>query len=203
MPQLLIFGAGGHGRVVADAALLAPIPAIVVASDRNADICHGELLPAVSLMDVKAANLLNASVHIAIGSNHAREKEAGLWGLHRLVSVCHPAAHLSPFCQVAAGSFVAAGAVIAPAAVLGVGVIVNHGVVVDHDVQIGDFSHIAPNATLGGHVSVGRRVLIGAGAVVLPSVSIADDVTVGAGAVVTVNLTAPGTYTGIPARKIK
>ncbi|MES2943188.1 MAG: NeuD/PglB/VioB family sugar acetyltransferase [Pseudomonadota bacterium] len=202
-PQLLIFGAGGHGRVVADAALLAPNPPTVVASDRNADICHGELLPSVCLKDAKTAQLLNASVHIAIGSNQAREKEAGFWGHYRLLSVFHPAACVSPFCRVAAGSFVAAGAVIAPGAVLGVGVIVNHGAVVDHDVQVGDFSHIAPNASLGGHVSVGRRVLIGAGAVILPSVSIADDVTVGAGAVVTTNLTAPGIYAGIPARKIK
>lgn len=201
--MLLIFGAGGHGRVVADAALRSPNPPAIIASDRNPAACSGELLPSVALKDPDAAQLLDVAVHIAIGNNRAREKEAAFWGHERLVSVFHPLASLSPFGRVAAGSFVAASAVLAPGAVLGMGVIVNHGAVVDHDVQVGDFSHIAPNATLGGNARVGRRVLIGAGAVVLPSVSIADDVTVGAGAVVTADLTVAGTYAGLPARKMK
>ena len=53
--------------------------------------------------------------------------------------------------------------------------IINHGAVVDHDCTIGDFSHIAPNATLGGSVRVGSNVLIGTGANILPGVSVADD----------------------------
>jgi UDP-3-O-[3-hydroxymyristoyl] glucosamine N-acyltransferase len=73
---------------------------------------------------------------------------------------------------------------------------------VDHEAVVGAFSHIAPNASLGGQAKLGQRVLVGSGAVVLPSVVIGDDVTIGAGSVVTTHLLEPGTYAGAPARKI-
>lgn len=201
--SLMVFGAGGHGRVVADAALLEKCWATIFASDRNPSSCQGELLPGIQLLGVDAALGSNVSVHIAIGSSLARQKEAGLWGHERLASVIHPAAVVSRFCSMAAGCFVAAGAVVGPAAAIGACVIINHGAVIDHDVEVGAFSHIAPNAVLGGHVKAGRRVLIGAGAVVLPLMVIGDDVTVGAGAVVNGHLLEPGVYAGIPARKIQ
>ena len=75
---------------------------------------------------------------------------------------------------------------LAPGAQLGLGVIINHAAVVEHDVRVGAFLHIAPGTVLGGAEHIGARVLIGAGAVVLPGVSVCDDVVIGAmiGAVV-------------------
>ena len=81
--------------------------------------------------------------------------------------------------------------------------IVNHGAVVDHDVQVGDFSHVAPLAALSGNVRIGARVLVGAGAQVLPGVRVADDVVIGAGSVVRAHLAEPGVYAGVPARRIR
>lgn len=199
---LLIFGAGGHGRVLVDAALLAHQWSRIVVSDRSLPENQAELLPGIQLCTVAAAQDLDALVHIAIGNNHFRQKEAGAWGFDRLVTVVHPAAIVSVFSSLGAGCFVAAGAVVGPCAQVGTGVIVNHGAVVDHDVEVGSFSHIAPNASLGGHARLGQRVLIGTGAAVLPSIVISDDVTIGAGSVVNVDLMEPGTYAGIPARKI-
>lgn len=199
---LLVFGAGGHGRVVAEAAMLENYWHSIHASARSLPSGQSELLPGINLLEVDAVSALNPAIHIAIGNNQAREKEAAAWGYERLVSVVHPAATVSRFSSIASGCFVAAGAVVGPMAVVGMGVIVNHGAVIDHDVEVGAFSHIAPNASLGGHAKVGRRVLIGSGAVVLPSVMIGNDVTVGAGSVVSADLLESGTYTGIPARKI-
>ncbi|MES2910448.1 MAG: NeuD/PglB/VioB family sugar acetyltransferase [Pseudomonadota bacterium] len=201
--SLMIFGAGGHGRVVADAALLEGSWPEVFASDRNASSCQGELLPGVQLRPVDALSSADIGVHIAIGNNRARQQEAAVCGHERLVSVIHPAATVSPFSYISKGSFVAAGAIVGPAASVGVGVIVNHGAVVDHDVEVGAFSHIAPNAVLGGHVKTGQRVLVGAGAVVLPMKIVGDDVTIGAGTVVNEDLLEPGVYAGIPVRKIQ
>ena len=201
-PSLLIFGAGGHGRVLVDAALLMNRWSRIVVSDRKLPDNQSELLPGIELLTVLTTQALDISVHIAIGNNQFRQREAGAWGLERLVSVVHPGAIVSVFSSVGAGCFVAAGSVVGPSAHVGMGVIVNHGAVVDHDVLVGSFSHIAPNASLGGHVKLGQRVLIGSGAVVLPSIVIGDDVTVGAGSVVNTNLLEPGTYAGIPARKI-
>lgn len=202
--SLLLFGAGGHARVVADAALLREGCGRIFGSDRDALRCRGELVPGVDLLPVGDVMLKDFSaVHIAIGSNAAREKEADAWGHERLATVMHPASVVSPLAAVGRGCFVAAGAIVGPGASMGMGVIVNHGAVVDHDVQLGAFCHVAPNATLGGAVHVGRRVLVGAGAVVLPGVVIADDVVIGAGAVVMAPLLSAGTYVGVPARRIQ
>ncbi|WP_457279354.1 acetyltransferase [Polaromonas sp. P5_D5] len=201
--SLIVFGAGGHGRVVADAALRGKRWTHIVASDRDPQRCHGELLPGVDLLGVQGLAVFPYLIHIAIGNNLSREREAVLWGYSRLASLIHPAAQVSPFCTIGEGCFAAACAVIAPSARVGVCVIVNHGAVVDHDALVGSFSHIAPNAVLGGEVKVGQRVLIGSGAVVLPGIVIADDVTVGAGAVVRANLVDAGVYAGVPARRIK
>ncbi|HSV35307.1 MAG TPA: acetyltransferase [Ramlibacter sp.] len=202
MPGLLILGAGGHGRVVADAALRAGAWDAVAATDRNASRCQGELLPGVALLDPAPSLAAAAHVHIAIGSARSREQEAAqVTG--SLATVVHPQASLSRAARVGEGCFIAAQAIVGPCAVLGRCVIVNHGAVVDHDVTVGDFSHIAPLAALGGAVKIGQRVLIGSGASVLPGVSIGDDVIVGAGAVVNVDLRDAGTYVGVPARRVK
>ena len=201
-PPLLIFGAGGHGRVLVDAALLTHQWHRIVVSDRKLPDNQNEMLPGIELVTITDGQALDPWVHVAIGNNQFRQQEAGALGYERLVSVVHPAAVISVFSSLRAGCFVAAGAVIGPSAKVGIGVIVNHGAVVDHDVEIGSFSHVAPNASLGGHVKLGRRVLIGSGAVVLPSIVIGDDVTVGAGSVVNANLWESGIYAGIPARKI-
>jgi sugar O-acyltransferase (sialic acid O-acetyltransferase NeuD family) len=199
--ELLIFGASGHGRVVADAALLSGTWQRVVASDRNPERQQGQLLPQVVMMAPEQIPP-QFRVHVAIGENMARAKESKAWGENRLVTVCHPAATVSAQAHLASGCFVAARSVVAPGARLAQGVIINHGAIVDHDCEIGDYSHIAPQACLGGGVHVGRRVLIGAGAIVLPGVQVADDVVVGAGAVVQRAIIEPGIYVGVPARRL-
>lgn len=205
-PNLLLFGAGGHARVVADAALSSGQWGVVRVSDRNATACIGELLPGVAM--VTPSSLLDTqeqagALHVSIGNNLSRQKEAMALGMERLVTVVHPRASASPRALVAAGCFLAAQCVVAPGARLGTGVIINHGAVVDHDVHVGTFSHIAPGAVLGGAAQIGSRVLIGSGAVVLPGVLVCDDAVIGAGAVVSVHVLKAGTWAGVPARKLK
>lgn len=213
LPTLLIFGAGGHGRVVADAALASQDPAAprwarIVASDRDKAVCHGELLGGVTLMLVDAARTLLATpgksvqLHVAIGHNAHRQAEAHFLGADHLVAIAHPLASVSPSSDLAKGCFVAAQVVVAPGAMLAEGVIVNHGAVVDHDCRVGAYTHIGPNVTLGGDVAVGAGALVGAGATVLPGLSVGDGVVVGAGAVLT-NDAMEGTWVGVPARRVR
>jgi sugar O-acyltransferase (sialic acid O-acetyltransferase NeuD family) len=201
---LVILGAGGHGKVVADAALAGGDWARVVATDRDPLRCQGELLPGVPLLPLaQALALPEAAFHIAIGLADARAREAVQLGTRPLASVIHPGAAVSAHAVVEEGCFIAAQAVLAPSARLARGTILKHGGVVDHDVQVGAFSHVAPRAALGGGVRVGQRVLVGAGANVLPGLRIADAVVIGAGAVVLGDLAEPGTYAGVPARRVR
>lgn len=199
---LVIVGAGGHGRVVADAALRQGAWSRVVATDRDPDRCTGELLPGVALVPLEQALALDAQVHVAIGNAAARERECAA-AAGRLATVTHPQASVSPFAEVGEGSFLAAQSVVAPSARVGRGVIVNHGAIVDHDCMVGDFCHIAPQAALGGAVRIGARVLLGTGTSVLPGVSVCDDVVAGAGAAVCGDVQEPGVYVGVPARRIR
>ena len=203
MSSLLIFGAGGHGRVVADAALAAGQWLRVLASDRDPERCNGELLTGVTLLPAYAATATAGAIHVAIGNGANRAKEVAALPPGLLATVVHPQASVSRHARLGPGCFVAAQAVVGPSAAVGVSVIVNHGAVVDHDVRVGDFSHIAPLAALGGGAQLGRRVLVGSGASVLPGVRIGDDVVIGAGAVVAHDLPEAGTYAGVPARRMK
>lgn len=201
---LVILGAGGHGRVVADAALLQGAWGRVVATDRNAARCaSGELLAGCALLPLQDALALDAEFHVAIGAADARRQELASLQGRRLTSVFHRAASISRHVHVGAACFVAAQAVLAPGVRLGTSVIVNHAAVVDHDCEVGDFTHIAPQAALGGGVKVGARVIIGTGARVLPGLAVCDGATVGAGAVVTAPIAEPGVYAGVPARRIR
>jgi sugar O-acyltransferase (sialic acid O-acetyltransferase NeuD family) len=199
---LLIFGAGGHGRVVADAALAQAAWQDLRVTDRDAARHGTDLLPGLRIAPVEESLARSSAVHIAIGSAAARAREASAAGLP-LATVQHPRAMVSPHAEVGVGCFLAAQCVVAPGARLGVSVIVNHGAIVDHDVQVGDFTHIAPLVALGGNARIGRRVLVGAGAQVLPGVRIADDVVIGAGAVVRGDVEAAGVYAGVPARRVR
>jgi sugar O-acyltransferase (sialic acid O-acetyltransferase NeuD family) len=200
---LLILGAGGHGRVAADAAMAQGLWSAISATDRDAARCQGELLPGVPLALAEAALQQAEMIHVAIGDADARRSEAQAVGLHRLATVAHPRACASPHARVGSGCLLAAQSVVGPGARLGLCVIVNHGAVVDHDCDVGDFSHVAPAATLGGRVRVGAAVLIGAGASVLPGLSICSGAVIGAGSVVHRDVTRPGVYAGVPARRIK
>lgn len=199
---LLVFGAGGHGRVVADAALAQGRWTRVRVTDRDPARTGEALLPTLQVEPPEPAIAGSTEVHVAIGTAASRAREAQAAGLP-LATVVHPDASVSPHAEVGEGTFVAARAVVAPGARLGRCVIVNHGAVVDHDVRVGAFSHVAPLAALGGNAQVGERVLVGAGATVLPGVRIGDDIVVGAGAVVREHLNAPGVYAGVPARRVR
>lgn len=200
---VLLFGAGGHAKVVLDALLLRGFAraGVEVADDSTA--LHGSDFLGAPVRPPAACAA--RSFHVAIGIARARERvQARLQAEGRApLTVVHPRASVSALAVIGQGVFLAAGAVVAPAARVDDGVIVNHGAVVDHDCVVGAFSHIAPNATLGGNVTIGRRVLVGAGAIVLPGVQVGDDCVIGAGAVVTASVAGGGSWIGVPAKRVE
>ena len=209
MPALLLLGAGGHARVVAETALATGRFSRVAFLD---DRCTGPAqLPDqlgwpvigsfAAALDPQVRQQFPAAL-VAIGNAAVR-----LQWLPRLAAagyelpvVVHPAAWVSPSARLGAGSVVFAHAAIQAQAVIGSGAILNTGCSVDHDAQLGDGVHICPGARLAGEVQVGDRSWIGIGASVIQQIRIGADVTVGAGAVVVRDLPDGVTAVGVPAR---
>jgi len=79
---------------------------------------------------------------------------------------------------------------------------VNLNCTIGHDVRIGNYNQINPAVNISGRVTIGDECLIGVGAIILERLTICSNVIIGAGALVTKDITEPGTYIGIPARKI-
>ena len=199
----ILFGAGGHAKVVFDAwqlALAEPTELIVV--DDNLALAGQDFFGTRVQHCDACAQFATFLFHVAIGRNDVRSsvfnRLRGYGGVP--LTVIHPSAQVSCHARVGEGTFLAAGSVVAPASTLAEGVIVNHAAVVDHDCRVGAYSHIAPNVTLGGNVRIGSGVLVGAGSVILPGVSIGNGSIVGAGAVVVADVPALSTVLGVPAR---
>lgn len=209
MAGLLLLGAGGHARVVAETALATGRFSRIAFLD---DRCSGPaqlpdqlgwpvIGPFAAALDPQIRQQFSAAL-VAIGNAAVRLQ----WLAHlaaagyELPVLIHPSAWLSPSAQIGIGSVVFAQAAIQAQAVIGSGVILNTGCCVDHDAQLGDGVHICPGARLAGEVQVGDRSWIGIGASVIQQIRIGADVTVGAGAAVVRDLPDGVTAVGVPAR---
>ena len=205
-PVLIVFGAGGHGRVAADAALVSGAFWRVVASDRNPATWGSELLPGVPVLSPEAAAALPGPrvVHVAIGNNPMRRGEAArLASIGPLASIVHPSASVAASARIQPGCLITAQCVVGPMAELGIGAIVNHAAVVDHDCRLAAWTHVAPGVKLGGAVQVGEAALVGAGSTVLRNLRVGADATLGAGAVLLQDLPDGEAWAGVPARPLQ
>lgn len=87
-------------------------------------------------------------------------------------AVRHPTAIVSESASMQPGGMILAGAVVQPGANIGEAAIVNTAAVVEHDSRVGRGAHIAPGAIVLGGATVGDAAMIGAGAVVLPGATV-------------------------------
>ena len=185
---LIIYGAGGHGLVLEDAALLLSFQSVKYFDDKMSD------------KNIISNNTLKNSVILGIGNNHSRKIISEKHPELNYIKLIHPTSVLSKSAEVLEGTVVLALAHVGVSTKIGKHVIINSCASIDHHCIIKDFVHIAPNATLCGSVIVEEGVLIGAGAVVLPGIKIGAWSTIAAGAVV-INDIPPGqTYIGNPAK---
>jgi sugar O-acyltransferase (sialic acid O-acetyltransferase NeuD family) len=115
----------------------------------------------------------------------------------------HPSAYVDPSVVLGAGVFVSPGCVLDLNAVLEANVLLYTGCVVAHDTRIGAHSLLAPGVRLAGRVQVGARCFLGIGTTVIDSLELAADVRTGGGSVVIRSLPQPGTYVGVPARRLR
>jgi sugar O-acyltransferase (sialic acid O-acetyltransferase NeuD family) len=206
--KVVLFGAGGHGRVVAD--ILAALPGVEVVGFLDDDPGRqGQVVGSLPVLGgtARLAELRTRGVTggiVTIGGNTVRAQkarelaEAGL----DLVTAIHPSAVLAAGTIVGAGTVVMAGAVINTGTRIGRNVIINTSATVDHDCVVGDGVHISPGANLAGNVNVADQSHLGIGCCVIPGIRIGAGSTIGAGAVVVRDVPANETWAGNPAHKI-
>ncbi len=195
LKRLIIIGASGHGKVIADIAVKNGYEDIVfLDDDASIKTCVG--FPVIG-KTIEAKNITGEKI-VAIGN--AKVREHIQIELDNVATLIHPNAVLSRRVTVKPGSVIMAGAVINSDAVIGKGCIINTGATVDHDCIIRDFGHISVGAHVAGTCEIGERTWIGAGVTVSNNVNICGDCMIGAGAVVIKDINEPGIYFGVPAQ---
>ncbi len=199
--KLVIIGASGHGKVVADIALKNGYEISGFLDDNNLlkEICG---FPVLGRVFENYKYKENHEFIIAIGNNIIREKIAQEYDVS-WATLIHPTAVIGMDVQIGAGTVIMANAVLNPCTNIGQHCIINTGAIIEHDNKIKDFVHISPNAALAGTVEVGARSHIGAGACVKNNTMISDNVVVGVGAAVVKDIKEAGVYVGVPVRRIK
>lgn len=197
---LVVIGAGGHGKVVADI-LLASGLTVDGFLDDGRPVGESVLgLPVLGPLDWLREH--PASVALGVGHNDARARvaeQARQYGAE-LVTAVHPRAVVSPFSVLDEGVVVMALAVVQPHASVGRGAILNTACVVEHDCRVGAFAHVSPNAAMAGGCQLGDRAHLGIGAAMLPGTSVGFGSIVGGGAVVCRSIPEGVVAVGVPAR---
>lgn len=164
---LLVLGAGGHGKSVAEAALMGGGWSEVIFLDDNwlqvSQALSCEVLGGIDTIEQFVLRCHGAIA--AVGNNAVREQWIGLIegaGIE-LTSIVHPKAFISPSAEIGPGTAVMAGAVVGTAAKVGRGVIINANATVDHDAVMEELSHIGVGVQLAGGVRIGARAWLQAG----------------------------------------
>ncbi len=200
MNRLIIIGAGGHGKVIADNALKNGYTDIGFVDDHATGLCMG--FPILGTLDaIDQLHDGKTDFIIGIGNNAIRKRIAEKYRVN-WATLIHPSAHIATCVEIGEGTVVMAGAAVNACASVGNHCIVNTLAVVEHDNVIRNYVHISPGAKLGGTVQIGEMTHIGIGATVINNVDIGARCVVGAGAVVIKTLGDEGVYVGIPAKKM-
>jgi sugar O-acyltransferase (sialic acid O-acetyltransferase NeuD family) len=206
--RFFVYGASGHGKVVADI-LLARNIAVEGFIDDDPGRRSARLLGLRVLGDSKwladQARSGPVSTALGIGDNFARRRVANRCVAENveLITAVHPSATIAGSAILGRGVVVAAGCRVNPDAYVGEGTILNTGTVVEHDCRIGNFTHLSPNVAMGGGSGLGDYSWLGMGSVVIHGVTVGSGCIVGAGAAVIQDVRDWVVTVGVPAHVVK
>ena len=210
MRDLVILGAGGHGRELLD------IVEAMNAEERRWNVLgflasddeHPERVAARGLEvlgDPSLIGELRCDYVVGIGNPATRRRidvaAEGAGGTP--VTLVHPTAIVGGANTIGPGCVLAAYSVVTTNVVLGRSVHLNVGASVSHDGRLGDYTILAPGARFAGGVTTGEGVDVGVGAVVRPSTTIGAAAVVGAGAAVVADVEPGAVVAGVPARRLR
>jgi len=201
--DIIIIGAGGHAKVIADI-IEKNGDNLVGFLDDNNDIQNRVIFKDKKVIGTTSDIEKYKDLYfiIGIGNNVVRKKISEKYSLNWYTAI-HPNAIIANCVSIGEGSVVMAGAVINTYTTIGKQCIINTNSSIDHDNVIGDYVHVSPGATLAGTVTVKDLNWICAGSTIINNVIIEEGNVIGAGAVVLRDIFATNkTYIGIPAKEL-
>jgi len=211
MKKVIIIGSSGHAKVIIDIFQCSNEYEILGIVDKNRKI--GERFYKIAVIGHDehvaelAANNKGCLFFVAIGDNllraHVKQQLLSFYPEIKFATAIHPSAHIADTASIGEGTAVMAGAVINPDARIGKHCIINTRASVDHECVMYDFSSIAPGATTGGNVTLGKYSAIGIGATVIQGISIGDHSIIGAASLLTRNCRNNEVMYGVPAKLIR
>lgn len=199
--KLYVFGASGHGKVVAELVsnTNCKIEALIDDSPKSDNL---GLIPIINSLKIVEPSPEVAMI-IAIGNNAIRKKISSRFRDYNFFTGIHKTAFVSPSATVGLGTVVMVHAIINADAKIGNHVIINTAALIEHDCNIADFVHISPKVTLSGNVSIGLGSHLGSGVIVIPGIKIGKWCTIGAGTVVINDIPDGATVVGNPGKIIE
>lgn len=202
--RLVIIGASGHGKVIADIAKLNGYQEIIFLDDDLSKRKNG-LYDVVGTTKDIDKYLEKYDFIIAIGNNEIRKKITKQLDTKNIIQpvLIHPSAVVDATVTISSGTVVMANTAINADTKIGKGCIINTAATVDHDGNIADFVHLSPGVHIAGTVNIGANTWVATGASIINNLDICNDCIIGAGAVVVKDIKEQGTYIGVPARRIK
>ena len=202
--KIVIIGASGHGKVIADIAKLNGYQEIIFLDDDITKTKNGKYDVAGTTADIDKY-LEQYDFIIAIGNNEIRKKITKQLDAKNIIQpvLIHPSAIVDPTATISSGTVVMANVVINADTKIGKGCIINTAATIDHDGKIADFVHLSPGVHIAGTVNIGANTWVATGVSIINNLNICNDSIIGAGAVVVKDIKEQGTYIGVPARRIK
>lgn len=202
--KLLIIGASGHGKVIADIAIKMNKWQSIAFLDDDKSIKTSMGLEVIGTSDDVFTHIDEYEIFVGIGNNRTRQR------VHEMLEtfgasipvLIHPKAVVGELVVIGYGTAIMAGAIVNCCTSIGKGCIINTSSTIDHDNCIEDYVHISPGSHLAGTVKVGKGSWLGIGSVVSNNVNITSECKIGAGAVVVSDINETGTYIGVPARRV-
>ena len=176
--KIAIIGAGGHGKVVGEIALLNKYKKIDFFDDKFKKIKYFPFR-IVNNLEYLTNHINDYNAYfVAIGDNELRSKKIEWLRKYEtnIVNLIHPNSILSKFTTIGVGNCVMANAAINTGTSIGNGIIINTSASIDHDCVIEDYAHISPNCSLSGNVKIGRFTHVGTGSSIHPGISIGKHV---------------------------
>ena len=207
MTSLLILGAGGHSKVVAETALATGLYSKLFFLDdkfKNKNFIDRSNKLLIGSLDDSVERLLGQfnNAVVALGDNHLRIKWINklLEFNYNLPVIIHPKSYISPSAVINSGTVVFANSVIQSDVVIGLGGIINSSSNIEHDSSLGKGVHISPGVNISGEVEIKDLSWIGIGSSVINNIKIGKNVILGAGSVLIDDLPDGVKAAGVPAK---